>query len=403
MRRRSCSQDDDSSGSDCCCCYSRLALISDAWSYSSCGHFFSYSSGHLRAQAGSSGLVWALPPSSFGDWMRAPMIMLFSLDVPPLVVWPFYYCMLMIWWLLVRTQRPLLLWRATCSVSFRWGRSFTTLRYFLGLEVAFSPRGYCLSQQKYTIFSVVPLSVTLALLILRLYLQLRPTDGELLPDPTRYRQRRFGVLDYLSARYRSCRPCGYLSVPFTMLPCFGFFAICVGLWLALSYSLPHLSCSFVRWCRLGWRSHWSSFYYWLLCFPGLLYHGKARSRRLSLAPVLRLSIVRCPRLLRRLFGFVDSYQIDLGLVSSSPTPLYCENLSTIQIASNPVFPERTKHIEIDCNFVRQFYPDVLSLPTFNLPSNDLFTKTHTMARFQYLLGRGWPTVSFWGGVLDIYV
>lgn len=98
--------------------------------------------------------------------------------------------------------------------------------------------------------------------------------------------------------------------------------------------------------------------------------------------------MRCPRLLRRLFGFVDSYQIDLGLVSSSPTPLYCENLSTIQIASNPVFPERTKHIEIDCNFVRQFYPDVLSLPTFNLPSNDLFTKTHTMARFQYLLGRG---------------
>ncbi|PNX79877.1 hypothetical protein L195_g035867 [Trifolium pratense] len=43
---------------------------------------------------------------------------------------------------------------------------------------------------------------------------------------------------------------------------------------------------------------------------------------------------------------------DLETSQSSPTNLYCDNRSAIQIAHNDVFHERTKHIEIDCHFIR---------------------------------------------------
>uniref|UniRef100_A0A2N9IL03 Reverse transcriptase Ty1/copia-type domain-containing protein n=1 Tax=Fagus sylvatica TaxID=28930 RepID=A0A2N9IL03_FAGSY len=43
---------------------------------------------------------------------------------------------------------------------------------------------------------------------------------------------------------------------------------------------------------------------------------------------------------------------DIGVSTSSATPIYCDNRSAIQIACNDVFHERTKHIEIDCHLVQ---------------------------------------------------
>ncbi|KAL0283535.1 UNVERIFIED_CONTAM: Retrovirus-related Pol polyprotein from transposon RE2, partial [Sesamum radiatum] len=44
---------------------------------------------------------------------------------------------------------------------------------------------------------------------------------------------------------------------------------------------------------------------------------------------------------------------ELGFMYDDPVPMHCDNQAAIHIASNPVFHERTKHIEVDCHFVRE--------------------------------------------------
>jgi hypothetical protein len=43
---------------------------------------------------------------------------------------------------------------------------------------------------------------------------------------------------------------------------------------------------------------------------------------------------------------------DMGVSQTSSSPIFCDNRSAIQIVHNDVFHEHTKHIEIDCHFVR---------------------------------------------------
>jgi hypothetical protein len=43
---------------------------------------------------------------------------------------------------------------------------------------------------------------------------------------------------------------------------------------------------------------------------------------------------------------------DIEVSQTSNSPIFCDNRSAIHIVHNDVFHERTKHIEIDCHFVR---------------------------------------------------
>ena len=44
---------------------------------------------------------------------------------------------------------------------------------------------------------------------------------------------------------------------------------------------------------------------------------------------------------------------DLRIEVPTPIPIYCDNMSSMQLAKNPVFHARTKHIEVHYHFVRE--------------------------------------------------
>uniref|UniRef100_A0A2N9I8W4 Integrase catalytic domain-containing protein n=1 Tax=Fagus sylvatica TaxID=28930 RepID=A0A2N9I8W4_FAGSY len=275
------------------------------------------------------------------------------------------------------------------------------LSYFLGLEITSSDDGFYLTQAKYTSDLLSRAGLTDHKILdtpIEFNARLTPSSGELLPDPTLYRQL-VGSLVYLTVTRPDISYAVHQVSQFMSAPRSTHYAAVLRILRYLKGTLfhgLHFSAQSPLTLRAYSDADWAgdptdrrstTGYCFLLGSSLISWRSKKQSvvARSSTEAEYRALADTTSELL-----WLRWLLQDLGVSTSSATPIYCDNRSAIQIARNDVFHERTKHIEIDCHLVRHHLLQG-SLQLVSVSSHDqladIFTKSHPTGRFRDLVSK----------------
>ncbi|XP_020552886.1 uncharacterized protein LOC110012693 [Sesamum indicum] len=269
-------------------------------------------------------------------------------------------------------------------------------RFFLGLEICRSKEGILVSQTKYIHISDVGVEHGKAVNT-PLLARFKPgsTDSEHLQNPEPYR-RLLGRLLYLGftrpdicyntqqlnqhmqypskSRWESAlHIVGYLKgttnkgLLFNSEDSFDLQASCDAYWASCKDTRKSLTgyCVFLGNSLISWKTKKQS----------------TVSRSSTEAEYRSMATTTCE--LIWIFNLLQELQVH------SPTPIKfcCDNEAALYITANPIFHERTKHVEIDCHIVRDKYKQGFILPlhiSSRLQTADILTKALPGPKFVFL-------------------
>ncbi|KOM28000.1 hypothetical protein LR48_Vigan477s002700 [Vigna angularis] len=275
------------------------------------------------------------------------------------------------------------------------------LKYFLGIEVAQSKDGVIISQRKYALDILEETGLTNCKPIdspMDPNQKLMRDQGELFSDPERYR-RLVGKLIYLTiTRPDLSYPVGVVS-QFMQNPH-------VDHWNAVLRILRYIKGSpgqgllyenkgntrIEGYCDADWAGspidRRSTTGYCVL-LGGNLVSWKSKkqnvvARSSAEAEYRSMALTTCELV------WIRQLLQELKFCENEQMKLYCDNQAALHISSNPVFHERTKHIEIDCHFIREKLLSkelVTEFVNSNEQLGDILTKSLRGPRIQFICSK----------------